>query len=157
MKPGHLAGAVSMADQAETFDAILLGAGQANNPLSRSLAGSGRRVALVEKGKIGGTCVNTGCTPTKTMAASARVAYLARRASEYGVHAGDVQVRLDEVRERTRAIVQDFSSGSERKLEATHGLELIRGEGSFSDLRTVRVGVNGGGTRTLSGKVVVID
>ena len=59
-----------MADPAEAFDAVLLGAGQANNPLSRSLARSGRRVALVEKGKIGGTCVNTGCTPTKSMAAS---------------------------------------------------------------------------------------
>src|ERR1700722_14224406 len=126
MKPGHLAGAVSMADRAEPFDAVLLGAGQANNPLSRSLARSGRRVALVEKGKIGGTCVNTGCTPTKTMAASARVAYLARRASEYGVHAGAVAVRLDEVRARTRAIVEEFSSGSQRRLETTEGLELIR-------------------------------
>jgi pyruvate/2-oxoglutarate dehydrogenase complex dihydrolipoamide dehydrogenase (E3) component len=146
-----------MADQAEAFDAVLLGAGQANNPLSRSLARSGRRVALVEMGKIGGTCVNTGCTPTKAMAASARVAYLARRASEYGVHAGDVQVRLDEVHDRTRAIVEEFSSGSERKLEVTDGLELIRGEGSFTGPHTVRVVVNGGGTRTLSGKVVVID
>ena len=64
----------------EPFDAVLIGAGQAANPLARSLAAAGRRVALVERAEIGGSCVNRGCTPTKTMAASARVAYLARRA-----------------------------------------------------------------------------
>jgi pyruvate/2-oxoglutarate dehydrogenase complex dihydrolipoamide dehydrogenase (E3) component len=148
---------MSMAGKTESVDAVLIGAGQANNPLSRSLARAGRRVALIEKGKIGGTCVNTGCTPTKTMAASARVAYLARRASEYGVHAGSVEVRLDEIRDRTRAIVEEFSSGSERRLEATEGLELIRGEGSFTGPHTVRVEVNTGGTRELFGEVVVID
>jgi pyruvate/2-oxoglutarate dehydrogenase complex dihydrolipoamide dehydrogenase (E3) component len=146
-----------MAENPEEFDAVLLGAGQANNPLSRSLARAGKRVALIEKGKIGGTCVNTGCTPTKAMAASARIAYLARRANEYGVHPGAVEVRLDEVRNRTRAIVEAFSSGSERQLEATEGLELIRGEGSFIGPHTVRVQLNGGGARELSGKVVVID
>jgi pyruvate/2-oxoglutarate dehydrogenase complex dihydrolipoamide dehydrogenase (E3) component len=146
-----------MIENPEEFDAVLLGAGQATNPLSRSLARAGKRVALIEKGKIGGTCVNAGCTPTKTMAASARIAYLARRASEYGVHPGAVEVRLDEVRNRTRAIVEEFSSGSERQLEATAGLELIRGEGSFTGPHTVRVKLNGGSTRTLSGKVVVID
>src|SRR5262245_33729620 len=120
-----------MAEHPEIFDAVLLGAGQANNPLSRSLAQSGRRVALVERGEIGGTCVNTGCTPTKTMAASARVAHLARSTGEYGVHAGEVEVRLDEVRDRTRALVKKFRSESERQLLATGGLDLIRGAGSF--------------------------
>ncbi|HJZ55915.1 MAG TPA: mercuric reductase [Gemmataceae bacterium] len=146
-----------MAEHPEAFDAVLIGAGQANNPLSRSLAGAGKRVALIEKGEIGGTCVNTGCTPTKTMAASARVAYLAHRGSEYGVHTGAVEVRLDEVRDRTRALVEEFSAGSERRLKTTDGLELIRGEGSFVGPHTVRVELNGGGTRQLSGKVVVID
>lgn len=146
-----------MGEQPEVFDAVLLGAGQANNPLSRSLARAGRRVALIERGRIGGTCVNVGCTPTKTMAASARVAYLARRASEYGVHPGEVDVRLDEVRDRTRAIVEKFSSGSERQLETADGLELIRGEGSFTGPRTVRVALSGGGVRTLTGELVVID
>ena len=146
-----------MADQPEAFDAVLLGAGQANNPLARSLARAGKRVALIEKGKIGGTCVNVGCTPTKTMVASARVAYLARRAGEYGVHAEDVGVRLDEVRARTRAVVEEFSTGSERQLEATKGLELLRGEGAFTGPRTIRVELNGGGTRQVTGEVVVID
>lgn len=146
-----------MAGAPEAFDAVLIGAGQANNPLSRSLARAGRRVALIERGKIGGTCVNTGCTPTKVMAACARVAYLAGRADEYGVHTGGVEVRLDEVRDRTRDIVERFRSGSERRLEATEGLELIRGEGSFVGPCTVRVQLTDGGTRELSGKVVVID
>ncbi|MHC5539610.1 mercuric reductase [Singulisphaera rosea] len=146
-----------MAGAPKAFDAVLIGAGQANNPLSRSLARAGRRVALIERGKIGGTCVNTGCTPTKVMAASARVAYLARRAAEYGVHTGEVDVRLDVVRDRTHAIVEKFSSGSEKKLEATEGLELIRGEGSFTGPHTVRVQLTDGGTRELTGEFVVID
>src|SRR5690348_9756094 len=104
-----------MAEHPEAFDAVLIGAGQANNPLSRSSAWAGKLGALIEEGRIGGTCVNTGCTPTKTMAASARVAYLARRADEYGVHTGPVEVRLDEVRDRARALVEEFSTGSERQ------------------------------------------
>ena len=91
------------------------------------------------------------------MAASARIAYLARRASEYGVHTGAVEVRLEEVRDRIRALVEQFSSGGERRLEATEGLELIRGEGSFTAPNTIRVKLNDGGTRELFGKVVVID
>lgn len=146
-----------MAGQPEKFDAVLLGAGQANNPLARSLAGAGRRVALVEMGKIGGSCVNVGCTPTKAMAAGARIAFLARRAGDYGVHVGDVVVRLEEVRDRTRGIVESFSSGSERRLEAAEGLELIRGEGAFSGPRTVRVRLNDGGVREISGDLIVID
>jgi pyruvate/2-oxoglutarate dehydrogenase complex dihydrolipoamide dehydrogenase (E3) component len=146
-----------MAENPEEFDVVLLGAGQANNPLSRSLSRAGKRVALIEKGKIGGTCVNTGCTPTKVMVASARIAYLTRRASEYGVHPGAVEVRLDEVRSRARGIVEKFSSGSERQLEASPGLDLIRGEVSFIGPRTVRVQLNSGGSRELSGKMVVID
>jgi pyruvate/2-oxoglutarate dehydrogenase complex dihydrolipoamide dehydrogenase (E3) component len=81
----------------EPFDAILIGAGQAANPLARSLAHAGWKVALAERAEIGGTCVNWGCTPTKTMVASARVAYLAGRATDYGVHVNGVAVRLDEV------------------------------------------------------------
>ena len=70
----------------ERFDAIVLGTGQAGKPLALDLGGAGRRTALVEREYVGGTCINVGCTPTKTMVASARVAYLARRAADYGVH-----------------------------------------------------------------------
>ena len=75
---------------ADTFDAIVIGSGQGGKPLAAELANNGWRVALVEREHVGGTCINVGCTPTKTMVASARVAYLARRAAEYGVRAGPV-------------------------------------------------------------------
>jgi glycogen debranching enzyme len=86
--------------QAERYDGIIIGAGQARAPLSRALAQAGWKTALVEREHVGGTCVNEGCTPTKTMVASARVAYLARRAADYGVHTGPVTVAMSRVRER---------------------------------------------------------
>ena len=81
----------------ERFDAIVLGTGQAGKPLALDLGGAGRRTAVVEREYVGGTCVNVGCTPTKTMVASARVAYLARRAAEFGVRCGPVAVDLAQV------------------------------------------------------------
>ena len=78
----------------ERFDAIVLGTGQAGKPLALDLGAAGRRTAVVEREYVGGTCVNVGCTPTKTMVASARVAYLARRAADYGVRCGPVDVDM---------------------------------------------------------------
>ena len=141
----------------EPFDVILIGAGQAANPLSRSLSGAGKRVALIERAEIGGSCVNWGCIPTKTMVASARVAYLARRAADYGVHTAEVTVRLDEVRRRKQAIVDQSRTGSERKLEETDGLTLLRGEAAFTGPHAVRVNLRDGSTRELTAPVVVIN
>src|SRR5918996_1176425 len=104
------------------YDAIVIGAGQAGVPLSAALAGAGRRTLLIEREHIGGTCINEGCTPTKTMVASARVAWLARRGRDYGVETGEVRVDLARVRERKRNIVESFRSGSQRRLESTQGL-----------------------------------
>src|SRR5690349_6990204 len=95
------------------YDAIVIGAGQAGTPLSQALAGAGMRTALVEKEHVGGTCVNEGCTPTKTMVASARAAYLARRGPDYGVRTGSVSIDLGKVRERKRSIVNSFRNGSQ--------------------------------------------
>src|SRR5437773_432692 len=86
---------------ATRYDAIVIGAGQAGGPLAGALARAGRRTALIERVHVGGTCINEGCTPTKTMVASARVAYLARRAAAYGVRAGSVTVDMAAVRQRT--------------------------------------------------------
>ena len=85
----------------ERFDAIVLGTGQAGKPLALDLGAAGRRTAIIERGYVGGTCINVGCTPTKTMVASARVAYLARRAAEFGVRCGPVAVDMAQVRQRT--------------------------------------------------------
>src|SRR5512135_2277390 len=110
-----------MAEQ-EVYDAIVIGAGQAGGPLASALARAGRRTALVERLHAGGTCINEGCTPTKTMVASARVAYLARRAADYGVQAGPVSVDLRRVRQRKRDMVASFRQSSERRIETTPGL-----------------------------------
>src|ERR671939_1827594 len=111
----------------ERFDAIVLGAGQAGSPLSTALARAGRKTALIEREHVGGTCINAGCTPTKTMVASGRVAYLARRAADYGVHTGPVTIDLARVRQRKREIVDSFRNGSQSRIEHTDGVELIMG------------------------------
>src|SRR5215475_12909281 len=96
-------GDVAMAD--ENYDAIVIGTSQGGRFLPAELTMAGHQVALVERGQLGGVCVNSGCTPTKTMVASARLAYQARRGEEFGVRAGPVSVDLAAVRERKRAMV----------------------------------------------------
>jgi pyruvate/2-oxoglutarate dehydrogenase complex dihydrolipoamide dehydrogenase (E3) component len=123
----------------ERYDAIVIGAGQAGGPLASALARSGRRTALIEREHVGGTCINEGCTPTKTMVASARVAYLARRGANYGVGTGPVTVDMARVRERKRAIVKSFRAGSLKRIEATDGLELICAEARFVGPKQVAV------------------
>ncbi|HEY7635381.1 MAG TPA: mercuric reductase [Gemmatimonadales bacterium] len=123
----------------EKYDAIVIGAGQAGGPLSGAMARAGRRTALIEREHVGGTCINEGCTPTKTMVASARIAYLARRAHDYGVVTGPVSVDLIRVRQRKRAIVESFRSGSQRRIEEA-GVDLIMGEARFTGPRRVSVG-----------------
>jgi len=112
----------------QQFDAIVIGSGQGGTPLSMALAGAGMRTALVERKHIGGTCINEGCTPTKTMVASGRVAYLTRRAPDYGVHTGPVSVDMAKVRKRKRDIVDSFRNGSQSRIEKTANLELIFGD-----------------------------
>jgi pyruvate/2-oxoglutarate dehydrogenase complex dihydrolipoamide dehydrogenase (E3) component len=124
---------------AEKFDAIVIGSGQGGTPLARALAEAGMRTALLERSHVGGTCINEGCTPTKTMVASARVAYLARRSADYGVTSGDIAVDMAKVRQRKRDIVDSFRGGSQGRLERTAKLSLIFGQASFTDSRTVRV------------------
>src|SRR5829696_1827240 len=110
---------------AEAYDAIVIGAGQAGGPLSTALAKAGKQAALIEREHVGGTCINEGCTPTKTMVASGRVAYLARRAADYGVHVGPVTVDMAKVRQRKRDIVDSFRNGSQGRIEKTAGVNLL--------------------------------
>ncbi|HEY7975113.1 MAG TPA: mercuric reductase, partial [Ktedonobacterales bacterium] len=141
----------------ERFDAIVIGSGQGANPLSEALARAGRHTALIESTHVGGTCINEGCSPTKTMVASARVAYLARRGADYGVHTGPISVDMTKVRARKQAIVDDFRGSGERGIAATQGLELIRGEGSFSGPKQVKVALNSGGARTLAADLIILS
>jgi pyruvate/2-oxoglutarate dehydrogenase complex dihydrolipoamide dehydrogenase (E3) component len=122
------------------YDAIVLGSGQAGNPLAQKLADHGWTVALVEKEHLGGTCVNTGCTPTKTMIASAQVAHYARHAARWGVRTGAVSVDLPRVVARKDEVVLQWRSSLERKVQQRPGLHLYRGHGRFLDPHRVRVG-----------------
>jgi pyruvate/2-oxoglutarate dehydrogenase complex dihydrolipoamide dehydrogenase (E3) component len=143
-----------MAD--EHYDAIVIGTSQGGRFLPVELAEAGQRVALVERGPLGGVCVNTGCTPTKTMVASARLAYLARRGAEYGVRTGPVSVDLAAVRERKRAMVAGARQNYASRL-SQDGLDLIEGEARFTGPKTLEIAVTGGGTRSIGAPVIVID
>jgi len=147
---------VATTTSAREYDAVIIGAGQAGVPLARSLAQAGWRTALVEREHVGGTCYNEGCTPTKTMIASARVAYLGRRAADYGVAIGAVAVDMVAVRQRKRALVASWRAGSERLLNATASLDLLMAEASFVGPRKLQIRLREGGTRVLeAGRIFV--
>jgi pyruvate/2-oxoglutarate dehydrogenase complex dihydrolipoamide dehydrogenase (E3) component len=130
--------------EAQHYDAVVIGAGQGGVPLSQALASAGRRTALIEREHVGGTCINEGCTPTKTMVASARAAYMDRRSADYGVHDGPVTVDMSEVLRRKQEIVDSFRNSGVRRIEATEGLDLIAGEASFTGPKTLAVLTNDG-------------
>ena len=138
------------------YDAIVIGAGQGGVPLARTLAQAGRKVALVEREHVGGTCYNEGCTPTKTMVASAKVAYLDSRSADYGVKNGPGTVDMVAVRQRKRDIVEDFRRGGEQRLRDTEGLDLVWGEASFTGPKELEVRLNSYETR-LTAKNIFIN
>jgi pyruvate/2-oxoglutarate dehydrogenase complex dihydrolipoamide dehydrogenase (E3) component len=122
------------------YDAIVIGSGQAGNPLSQKLADHGWTVALIEQAELGGTCVNTGCTPTKTMIASAQVAHYARNAARWGVSTGTAHVDLEKVVARKNKIVDQWRSGVARKVEQRKNLHVHRGHARFLDPHRLQVG-----------------
>ncbi len=125
---------------AEKFDAIVIGSGQAGNPLSHNLADRGWKVALIERDHLGGSCVNYGCTPTKTMVASAQSAHDARRAPDLGVDTGTVAVDLPRIVARKNEVVQVWREGQQEKVASRPTLTLVRGVASFAGPHQVRVG-----------------
>src|SRR3954454_8348936 len=129
---------------AEKFDAIIVGAGQAGPPLAGRLTAAGQTVAVIERKLVGGTCVNSGCIPTKTLVASAYAAHVARRGAEYGFSVGDgvadVTVDIAKVKARKDKISSDDRHGLESWLEGMEGATLIRGHARFVDAHTIRVG-----------------
>ncbi|MHB8759611.1 MAG: FAD-dependent oxidoreductase, partial [Thiobacillus sp.] len=123
----------------DRFDAVIVGAGQAAAPLAVALGNAGWKTAVVERRNVGGSCINFGCTPTKAMAASARVAALARRAAEFGVRAGTVEIDFPAVMQRARGIVARFRRGLEASLAGADNVALILGHAVFKDARTLAV------------------
>ncbi len=126
------------------YDAIVIGSGQGGKPLASALAGAGHKTAIIEREHVGGSCVNVGCTPTKTMIASARAAYVDRRSADYGVHNGLVTVEMTEVRQRKRDIVNTFRNGVRQGIESTKGLDLFLGEARFTGPKELEVNLNDG-------------
>jgi pyruvate/2-oxoglutarate dehydrogenase complex dihydrolipoamide dehydrogenase (E3) component len=141
---------------AEHYQAIVIGSGQGGTPLCRALAEAGLRTALIERQHVGGTCVNEGCTPTKTMVASARVAYLSRRGANYGVPTGDIRIDMPRVRQRKRDIVDSFRNGSQGRLEKTKNLDLLVGEASFTSANSILLRSKDS-QRTLSAERIFIN
>jgi len=141
----------------QQYDAIIIGSGQGGTPLAMALAQAGMRTVLVEREHVGGTCVNEGCTPTKTMIASGRVAYLAHRAADYGVHTGAVSIDLRKVRERKRNIVNSFRNGSQTRIEKIANLDLILGEAKFTGPKSIEMRLKDGAQQTVSANYIFIN
>jgi pyruvate/2-oxoglutarate dehydrogenase complex dihydrolipoamide dehydrogenase (E3) component len=136
----------------ETVDVVVIGAGQAGPSLAVRMAERGRRVVLIERERLGGTCVNNGCIPTKTLVASARVAHLARRATDFGVLTGEVRVDFAAVMARKDAVVRQSRDSLAQWIAGTEGLELIIGEARFTGPRMVAAG-----DRTFAAGLVVVN
>jgi pyruvate/2-oxoglutarate dehydrogenase complex dihydrolipoamide dehydrogenase (E3) component len=141
----------------KTYDAIIIGSGQAGNPLAKAFGQAGWNTALIERAYIGGTCINIGCTPTKTMFNSARVAYLARRAGDYGVHDGKVAVNMREVRERKQRVVDSFRESGLRGIEKTENLNLFWGDARFTGPHEIEIKQNDGASRALTAEKIFIN
>ena len=141
----------------EKYDAIIIGAGQAGMPLSMAMVQAGWKTALVEGKHVGGTCINEGCTPTKTMVASAEVAEIARRTAEFGVLTGAVSIDMGRVKARKDEIVDSFRSGDVRRIKKA-GVNLIDGQARFSGPKTLEVRLNdGNAVRQLTSEMILIN
>src|SRR6201996_2433356 len=122
------------------YDAIIIGTGQSGPPLARRLASTGMKVAIIERGRFGGTCVNTGCTPTKTLVASAYAAHTARRGADYGFDAGDVTIDMKRVKARKDTVVGLSNGAVERSLKNLKNCHVFQSHARFLSSREVQVG-----------------
>ena len=138
------------------YDVLVIGSGQGANPLAKLFSQHGSKTALVERSAVGGSCVNVGCTPTKTMIASGRVAYLARRGADYGVQTGDISVDMEKVRQRKRDIVERWHSGSVKGLESAK-VDVFMGEASFVGERKVKIALNAGEEKEVTADTVLLS
>lgn len=141
----------------QQYDAVVIGSGQGGTPLSLALGQAGMRTILIERKHVGGTCINEGCTPTKTMVASGRVAYLTRRAADYGIDTGPIHIDLKKVRQRKRDIVDKFRNRSQARIEHTRNLELIVGNARFLGPKSIEVRMKDGSQQITSAKNIFIN
>ncbi len=139
------------------YDAIIIGAGQAGGPLARKLAEAGKKTAIIEKRWVGGTCVNDGCTPTKTMVASAKMAYMAANSGALGVKIKSFSVDLRKIKKRKDDIVHQSRDGNQKAIEKTQNLELFFGEASITGDKTIKVKLNSGREKELKADLIFIN
>ena len=139
------------------YDAIVIGAGQAGVPLSKKLAGAGKKTLIIEKRFIGGTCVNDGCTPTKTWVASAKAAYMAAHSDFLGVNVKDYKVDMVQIKKRKDDIVMKSRMGGQKAIENTKNLDLIFGEAMFTGEKELLIELNEGGTLQVKAGLIFID
>jgi pyruvate/2-oxoglutarate dehydrogenase complex dihydrolipoamide dehydrogenase (E3) component len=141
----------------QQYDAIIIGAGQAGGPLAKKLANAGKKVALIEKRWVGGTCVNDGCTPTKTWVASAKAAYNAAHSADLGIIIKNYKVNMRQIKKRKDDIVLHARNGSQKAMEATKNLDLIFGDATFTGDKTLSVLLNEGGELILKAEQIFIN
>ncbi len=146
-----------MNEEFKVFDAAVIGAGQSGPPLATALAKAGWQVALVERKHVGGSCINTGCTPTKTMIASARIAHQVSRAKDYGVNVTFESLDFLKVIERKQDMVESFRDGSKKKLLSTPGLTLIEGEARFVGKKELEVDLSSNGKEFIKADTIIIN
>jgi pyruvate/2-oxoglutarate dehydrogenase complex dihydrolipoamide dehydrogenase (E3) component len=140
----------------QRYDAVVVGSGQGGTPLAGQLASAGRKVALIEAVNVGGSCVNHGCTPTKTMIASARAAYVASRVGAFGVRCGPCATEMKAVLARKRRIVSEFRASTLARLE-DQGVELVRGRAMFAGERRLAVALVDGGRAELEAERIILN
>ena len=140
-----------------TYDVIVVGAGRGGAPLAAAFADAQRKTALIERADIGGTCVNTGCTPTKAMIASAAVANCVSRASEYGIEAGPQHVHLQAIRDRKASLVRSFRTQERTHLESIRGLDVYDGQAAFVGAKTLEVRSPRVRAIELTAETIIID
>lgn len=139
------------------YDAIVIGTGQGGAPLAKKLAKKGLKTAIIERRFVGGTCINDGCTPTKTMVASARMMHLADTSKTLGVNIKDVQLNFKKVIRRKNKIVEDSRNGGENGLRKTENLELIFGEASFISNKELKIALRDGGEEMITAEKIFIN
>jgi pyruvate/2-oxoglutarate dehydrogenase complex dihydrolipoamide dehydrogenase (E3) component len=139
------------------YDAIVIGAGQAGGPLSKKLALAGKKTVLIEKRWIGGTCVNDGCTPTKTWVASAKAAYMAANSGPLGIKIKGFKVDMRAIKKRKDDLVLQFRNGSLHGLEEIKNLDIIFGEATFTGDKTILIKLKDGGTQELKADQIFIN
>src|SRR5690554_2410041 len=123
----------------DKFDAIIIGAGQSGMPLARQISKKGLKVALIEEGEIGGTCINDGCSPTKTMVASAKIAHMVSRAGDFGMEVSSFSVNQKEVKKRKQHIVDLFRGGAQTSLDKSGNIKIIKGRGKLSSDKIIQI------------------